>query len=204
MRILGIDPGYAIVGYGVLDYEKNKFHTVAYGAITTEAHTDFIFAIGAEELGLIFSLMVLVVFTAIFICGIRIALRAPDRLGRMLAYGLSFLMFFQVLFNIGVGLVLSALFVFFRDIQYLWSVFTMLLMYCSAIFYSVESFSEPVQRLFLVNPVYLFIKYFRCIVIDGSIPSLQYHLLMLADVLIVCGLGAWMYKKYNTKFLYYV
>ena len=67
-----------------------------------EAHTDFIFAIGAEELGLIFSLMVLVVFTAIFICGIRIALRAPDRLGRMLAYGLSFLMFFQVLFNIGV------------------------------------------------------------------------------------------------------
>lgn len=109
-----------------------------------------------------------------------------------------------VLFNIGVGLVLSALFVFFRDIQYLWSVFTMLLMYCSAIFYSVSSFSEPVQRLFLINPVYLFIKYFRCIVIDGSIPSLQYHLLMLADVLIVCGLGAWMYKKYNTKFLYYV
>ena len=34
-----------------------------------------------------------------------------------------------VLFNIGVGLILSALFVFFRDIQYLWSVFTMLLMY---------------------------------------------------------------------------
>ena len=41
MRVLGIDPGYAIVGYGVLDFEKNKFHTVAYGAITTEAHTDF-------------------------------------------------------------------------------------------------------------------------------------------------------------------
>ncbi len=41
MRILGIDPGYAIVGYGVLDFEKNRFHTVAYGAITTDAHTDF-------------------------------------------------------------------------------------------------------------------------------------------------------------------
>ena len=47
-------------------------------------------------------------------------------------------------------------------------------------------------------------KYFRSIVINGTIPSLQYHLLMLADVLIVCGLGAWMYKKNNTKFLYYV
>ena len=42
------------------------------------------------------------------------------------------------LFNIGVGLVLSALFVFFRDVQYLWSVFTMLLMYMSAIFYTID------------------------------------------------------------------
>ena len=41
MRILGIDPGYAIVGYGILDYEKNKFFPVEYGAVTTQAHTDF-------------------------------------------------------------------------------------------------------------------------------------------------------------------
>jgi len=41
LRILGIDPGYAIVGYGVLEYEKNKFWPVEYGAITTQAHTDF-------------------------------------------------------------------------------------------------------------------------------------------------------------------
>ena len=67
-----------------------------------EAHTDFIFAIGAEELGLVFSLVILVVFTVLFICGIRIALRAPDRLGRLLAFGMTFLVFFQVLFNIGV------------------------------------------------------------------------------------------------------
>jgi len=67
-----------------------------------EAHTDFIFAIGAEELGLVFSLLMLTVFTVLFVCGIRIALRAPDRLGRMLAYGMTFLVFFQVVFNIGV------------------------------------------------------------------------------------------------------
>ena len=48
------------------------------------------------------SLLLLAVFTTLFVCGIRIAHRAPDRLGRLLAYGLSFLMFFQVLFNIGV------------------------------------------------------------------------------------------------------
>ncbi len=37
MRILGIDPGLAIVGWGIVDYEKSKFHTVAYGAIRTPA-----------------------------------------------------------------------------------------------------------------------------------------------------------------------
>lgn len=41
MRILGIDPGYAIVGYGVLDYRNNRFSVVDYGAITTEAGTPF-------------------------------------------------------------------------------------------------------------------------------------------------------------------
>ena len=36
MRILGIDPGYAIIGWGVLDYKGNKFSVVDYGAITTQ------------------------------------------------------------------------------------------------------------------------------------------------------------------------
>ncbi len=41
MRILGIDPGYAIVGFGVLEYDGYKFKPVEFGAITTEAGTDF-------------------------------------------------------------------------------------------------------------------------------------------------------------------
>ncbi len=109
-----------------------------------------------------------------------------------------------VLFNIGVGLILSALFVFFRDIQYLWSVFTQLLMYMSAIFYTIDSYNPVVQKLFLLNPIYVFIRYFRTIVIDSAIPTLGIHLLMLVDVVIVIAIGCWMYKKYNTKFLYYV
>ena len=39
MIILGIDPGLAIVGYGVIEYNKGRFKTLAYGAITTPAHT---------------------------------------------------------------------------------------------------------------------------------------------------------------------
>ena len=109
-----------------------------------------------------------------------------------------------LLFNLGLGLVLSALFVFFKDIKYLWEVFTRLLMYMSAIFYSIDSYSTTTQNLFLLNPVYLFIRYFRSIVIDAAIPSLWFHLLIALDVLISALLGAYMYKKYNTRFLYYI
>ena len=41
MRIVGIDPGYAIVGYGAVDYNGNAFRTVEYGAVLTQAHTPF-------------------------------------------------------------------------------------------------------------------------------------------------------------------
>lgn len=41
MIILGIDPGYAIVGWGVLEYVSNRFRVMGYGAITTDAHTPF-------------------------------------------------------------------------------------------------------------------------------------------------------------------
>ena len=42
MYILGIDPGYAIVGYGILHYEANRFKPVTYGAITTPAGMPFV------------------------------------------------------------------------------------------------------------------------------------------------------------------
>ncbi len=41
MLILGIDPGYAIIGYGVVRYENYKFIPVEYGAVTTPAKTSF-------------------------------------------------------------------------------------------------------------------------------------------------------------------
>ncbi|MCL2088921.1 MAG: crossover junction endodeoxyribonuclease RuvC [Oscillospiraceae bacterium] len=41
MIILGIDPGYAIVGYGVADYDKNRFTVLAHGAVTTDADMSF-------------------------------------------------------------------------------------------------------------------------------------------------------------------
>ena len=53
------------------------------------------------------------------------------------------------LFNVGIGLILSALFIFFRDIDYLWRVFLQLLMYGSAIFYTIDGFQPKMKLLFL-------------------------------------------------------
>lgn len=109
-----------------------------------------------------------------------------------------------IVFNIGVGLILSALFVFFRDIGYLYRIMTMLIMYASAIFYGVDILPEKLQPLFLCNPIYVYIKYFRSIVIDSQIPSLEYHALCAFYALFVLVIGGFIYKKYNHKFLYYV
>ena len=111
---------------------------------------------------------------------------------------------FQIVFNLGVGLILSALFVFFRDMQYLWGIMTQLLMWLSANFYTIDSYSPEVQNLFLLNPIYLFIRYYRKIVIDGTIPTIQFHVMIAVYAFIAFGVGAWMYKRNNHEFLYYV
>ena len=108
------------------------------------------------------------------------------------------------MFNVGVGMILSAMFVFFRDTQYLYDVFTMLLMYMSAIFYNVDSYSAKVQRIFLLNPVYCNIKYVRVVVLEGHLPSLAFHGLLFLYGIVALSAGAAIYKTCNQKFLYYV
>ena len=107
-----------------------------------------------------------------------------------------------VVFNIGLGFILSALYLFYKDMQYLYDIFTLLLMYLSAIFYSVERFYY--KELFNLNPIYVYITYIRTIVIDGTIPNLVIHLLCLLYAAVAIVLGSWWYKRYNYKFLYYL
>ncbi len=113
-----------------------------------------------------------------------------------------------IVFNIGMGLILSAMFVFFRDVQYLWGVFLTLLMYLSAIFYNPmqmgDLFGVPLWRLLMFNPVYTYINYFRKIVIEGIIPGWQHHVLCIGFAVLALGVGALIYKKMNHKFLYYI
>ena len=118
----------------------------------------------------------------------------------LLAYPVVTLM----LFNVGMGLVLSALFIFFRDIDYLWRVFLQLLMYGSAIFYTIDRFPPEMQLAFACNPLYRHIAYFREVVLGGCVPSLETHLTLAGFALAALIAGMYMYKHYNTRFLYYV
>lgn len=109
-----------------------------------------------------------------------------------------------ILINLGIGLILSALYIFFRDIQYLYRLFTQVVMYGSAIFYSIDNLSLPTQRIFYCNPIFVCIDYFRSVVIKGVIPDLWVHSLLAFYAVSLFGLGCYVYKKYNYKFLYYI
>ena len=109
-----------------------------------------------------------------------------------------------VVFNLGMGLILSALFLMFRDLKYLYDIFTLLLMYMSAIFYSIDAYDLQVQYLFYLNPIYVYIRYFRKIILEGTIPRLTFHLLAAGYALVAIIIGAVIYKKKNYQFLYYI
>ena len=107
-------------------------------------------------------------------------------------------------FNLGMGLILSTLYIQFRDLKYLYSVFTRLLMYLSAIFYSIDSYDPSMQQVFYFNPIYICIRYFRSIIIDATIPPPFFHLIAGGYAILVLIIGVIVYKKNNHKFLYYV
>ena len=69
-----------------------------------EAHTDFIFALVGEELGLIGALVVLTLFAVVAVRGFRIAMRHPDSFASLLAFGLTAVLILSAVVNIGVVL----------------------------------------------------------------------------------------------------
>jgi len=83
--------------YGVgLGNSIQKYHYLP------EAHTDFILPIIGEEFGLVATLIVLIFFIIIFICGLRIAARASDDFGRFTGMGVTLMLTLQAIINLAV------------------------------------------------------------------------------------------------------
>lgn len=110
------------------------------------------------------------------------------------------LLFFM---NMGVSYILSAFHVFFKDTQYLYSIVTRILVYISAIFYSIELFPQNIQKLFYLNPVYCYIDYFRTIIMEKQFPAWYVQVLCIIYPIVFIAIGKIIYKKYDKKFAFY-
>ena len=104
--------------------------------------------------------------------------------------------------SIGFGLILATLEVFFRDLEYLWSVVLMLIMYCCAIFYPAEMLSKTGKGWILdCNPLYALIKNFRYAILEGRSPD--YSALAYASIVAVvtCVIGVIAFQKKQDDFI---
>ena len=113
-----------------------------------------------------------------------------------------FVLFF--FFNLGLSLILASLYVFFKDVQYLYHIFNKLLYFCCAIFWTPDRLSEESQKLLMINPVYGFIDYGRSVILYGEVPSMEAHLILLGYTVLVMLLGVVIYRCNRNKFIFYL
>ena len=112
--------------------------------------------------------------------------------------------FYTFLFSVGVGILLSAVTVFFRDIAHFYSVFILAWTYFTPIFYPVEILPDAVMKLMQINQMYHLVSYMRSIVLYGVFPSLKENLLCLCLGLLMLALGLFVFYKKQDKFVLYV
>lgn len=108
-----------------------------------------------------------------------------------------------LIFTAGVSFILSSMQVFMRDVQHVYTVITTIWMYSTPILYPIEIIPEQLQILFKANPLYIFIDFFRTIVLNYSLPS-AYNFLSCAVVSAISfALGLLVFWKCQNKFIYY-
>lgn len=114
------------------------------------------------------------------------------------------LLIFVLLFTLGMGYILSTLFVFFRDTQHLYGVFLTIWMYSTPILYPIESLPENLIPIFRGNPLYQFIDFFRNITMYSAIPTWDSFFICFLWSASVFILGIWIFVRNQNKFIYYV
>ena len=106
-----------------------------------------------------------------------------------------------LLLCIGCGILLSTIGVFFRDMEYLWTVFLMIVMYTSAIFYKPEKLTSSKWGFILkCNPLFCVIQNFRS-AIFGEPMNMHYLLYSLAFSLLTILVGVLAFKKWEDSFI---
>jgi ABC-2 type transport system permease protein len=148
------------------------------------------------------------VFAFVAVLVVMLVLRVPLS-PTMFAWPL--LVLYVVVFCVGLGLILSSLAVFFRDVIHLWSVVTMAWNYLTPIFWPEEyltSLQGGLGTLLLTieqfNPMYYYVSYLRQIMMYQTMPDLGFNLICVAFALVTLAVGVLVFRKTQSKFILYI
>ena len=102
-----------------------------------------------------------------------------------------------------MGLILSAVSVFLRDIFYIYGIVLTIWQYLTPIFYDISMIDPKLQVLFKYNPLYQFIDFTRQIILYNKIPSGETWAICGISGILVFLLGSIIFKAKQDKFIYY-
>ena len=117
---------------------------------------------------------------------------------------LPFVLICLMIFCLGFGMFLAAAMVFFRDVQFLWGVISMIWMYLTPIFYPENILPTNVAILLKGNPIYYFIKFARMCIIDGISPEPRMYFYCFLFAVTSLLFGAFVFKKTQDRFVLYL
>jgi ABC-2 type transport system permease protein len=107
-----------------------------------------------------------------------------------------------VVLTAGVSMLVSALYVRFRDVAPIWSVLSTALFYGSPVLYTIESVPEDWRTAYMCNPLAALLEQSRHWIVDPDSPGLVdaiggagWALVPIAIAAVVCGLGLWVFNR---------
>lgn len=109
-----------------------------------------------------------------------------------------------ILFTCGMGLILSALMVYFRDTQFLYGVVIVLWMYLTPLFYPIDIIPENMMGIYSLNPMYQYVTFFRTLVLDAAMPSLTQFAWCFGYAFLFMGIGFVVFRKLKRNFILYI
>ena len=107
-------------------------------------------------------------------------------------------------FSCGLGLLLSALAVYFRDMMHLYSILTMGWMYATPLFYPITALPETLQKLMKLNPLYHYINLFRNLMMYGNIPGPNTWIACIFCAIASMAIGLLVFRKLQKNFILYI
>lgn len=106
-----------------------------------------------------------------------------------------------VLFSLGIGLILAAITVKFRDIMHLYSVFTTALMYLTPVIYPMSILPAWLKPIVMANPITNILMMFRDVMLNNSFPNPWAVLIGVVETALALGVGLYVFYKNQDEFI---